>query len=132
MSQFANYAQSVVRANNEVYILFLTVFSIGIAIGSMVCDTLLKGEITARFTPVTGFGISLFTYLMVVTTPIAKHEGLIDVRIVPVRHAELAASHLHAVGSRLRRAFTLSRSMQLLQSRADVKIPARGSWPPVT
>src|SRR5690606_20833456 len=27
MSQFANYAQAVVRANNEVYILFLVVFS---------------------------------------------------------------------------------------------------------
>ncbi len=69
MSQFANYAHGVVQANNEVYILFLTVFSIGIAIGSLLCDTLLKGEISARHTSLAAIGMSLFTYLMVLTTP---------------------------------------------------------------
>jgi acyl-[acyl-carrier-protein]-phospholipid O-acyltransferase/long-chain-fatty-acid--[acyl-carrier-protein] ligase len=75
MSQFANYAQAVVHANNEVYILFLTVFSIGIVIGSLLCDTLLKGEITPKMTPFAGLGISLFTYLMVVATPAAQPQA---------------------------------------------------------
>ncbi len=69
MSQFANYAQGVVHANNQVYILFLTLFSIGIAAGSLLCDTLLKGEVSTRHIPLAGLGMSFFTYLMVFTTP---------------------------------------------------------------
>ena len=79
MAQFANYAQGVVRADNEVYILFLTVFSIGLAIGSVACDTLLKGKITTRFMPWAAVGISVFTYLMVLATPAATHTELLTV-----------------------------------------------------
>jgi acyl-[acyl-carrier-protein]-phospholipid O-acyltransferase / long-chain-fatty-acid--[acyl-carrier-protein] ligase len=78
MAQFANYAQSVVHANNQVYIIFLTVFSIGIAIGSLACDTLLKGEISLKMTPFASLGVSFFTYLMVITTPAPTHGGLLD------------------------------------------------------
>ncbi len=76
MSQFANYAQAVVQANNEVYILFLVVFSIGIAVGSIVCDDLLKGQISTRLTPYMTLGTAIFTFLMVLTTPSPVHEGL--------------------------------------------------------
>ncbi len=77
MSQFANFAQGVVGANNQVYILLLTVFSIGTAIGSLTCDTLLKGEITAKFLPYAAGGLSLFTYLLVLVTPY-PHVPLLD------------------------------------------------------
>lgn len=79
MSQFPNYAGSVVYANNEVYILFLTVFSIGIAFGSVLCDTLLKGKISTKLMPFAAMGTSIFTYVMVLTTPKPAHEGLLDV-----------------------------------------------------
>ncbi len=67
------------QADNGVYILFLTVFSIGLAIGSVACDTLLNGEISTRLIPKAAFGISLFTFLMVLATPTATHEGLLSV-----------------------------------------------------
>ena len=76
MSQFPNYAQGVVRGNNEVYILFLTTFSVGIAIGSLLCDTLLQGVISGRFTRWAALGVSIFTYGMIVLTPEATHQGL--------------------------------------------------------
>ncbi|MFW0776666.1 MAG: MFS transporter [Rickettsiales bacterium] len=79
MSQFANYAQSVMQANNEVYILFLTLFSVGIAIGSILCDTLLKGEISAKLTPYAALGITIFTCVMVFATSQPEHEGLLDI-----------------------------------------------------
>jgi len=78
MSQFANYAQAVVHANNEVYILFLTVFSVGIAIGSLITDILLKGEISLRLTPFAIFGVSIFTYGMVIGTPAPVPGALQD------------------------------------------------------
>jgi acyl-[acyl-carrier-protein]-phospholipid O-acyltransferase/long-chain-fatty-acid--[acyl-carrier-protein] ligase len=68
MSQFANYAQATLHANNEVYILFLIVFSVGIAIGSLITDALLKGEISLRLTSLALFGVSFFTYGMVAAT----------------------------------------------------------------
>jgi acyl-[acyl-carrier-protein]-phospholipid O-acyltransferase/long-chain-fatty-acid--[acyl-carrier-protein] ligase len=78
MSQFANYAQGVIHGNNEVYILFLAGFSVGISVGSLLCDSLLRGEISARLMPFAALGISLFTYLMVLTTPTPAHEGLMN------------------------------------------------------
>lgn len=79
MSQFPNYAQGVVYANNEVYTLFLAVFSIGIALGSVACDRLLKGEISARYAAPALLGITVFTYLLVLMTPRAPHAELLTV-----------------------------------------------------
>ena len=69
MSQFANYAGSVAHADNEVYTLFLLVFSFGTTLGSLFCDILLKGEISQKFTAYAAFGFSIFTLLMVISTP---------------------------------------------------------------
>ena len=79
MSQFANYAQGIIHADNEVYILFLTLFTVGIAAGSLLCDTLLKGQISARLIPYAALGLSLFTYLMLAFTPAPTHDGLLDI-----------------------------------------------------
>ena len=78
MSQFANYAQAVVHGNNEVYILFLVVFSLGTVLGSTLCDTLLKGEVSAHLTPFAALGLSIFTMLMVITTPVNNTGPLLD------------------------------------------------------
>ncbi len=80
ISQFANYARSEIHANNEVYILFLTVFSIGTAIGSLLCDTLLKSQISTRFTPFAALGIAIFTALMVFFTPAPMTDELMTIR----------------------------------------------------
>jgi acyl-[acyl-carrier-protein]-phospholipid O-acyltransferase/long-chain-fatty-acid--[acyl-carrier-protein] ligase len=62
-----------------VYILLLTVFSVGTAIGSLACDTLLKGEISAKFTPLAAAGLSAFTFLLIFVTP-ETHVPLLDAR----------------------------------------------------
>jgi acyl-[acyl-carrier-protein]-phospholipid O-acyltransferase/long-chain-fatty-acid--[acyl-carrier-protein] ligase len=77
MSQFPNYAQGVVKGDNGVYILFLTTFSIGIAIGSLLCDTLLGGIISGKLTRWAALGVSIFTYGMILLTPEVEHEGLV-------------------------------------------------------
>lgn len=77
MAQFANYAQGVIGANNQVYILLLTVFSVGTAIGSTLCDTMLKGEISAKYTPWAALALSGFTFLLIVVTP-EPHSPLLD------------------------------------------------------
>lgn len=70
MSQFPNYAHGVMHANNEVYTLFLAIFSLGIAGGSVLADRLLKGEISTRLAALALLGVSVCTLGMVLATPV--------------------------------------------------------------
>ncbi len=70
MSQFANYAKEVVHADGQVYTMFLTIFSIGIALGAVLADVLLKGQISTRYAPLALLGVSFFTTIIVFTSPI--------------------------------------------------------------
>lgn len=96
MAQFANYASLQVGGDHEVYTVFLGVFSVGIALGSVLCDKLLKGEISPRFSPISLLGISVFTYLMVLNTPTPAHDGLIGAVefVTDLRHLPLLGSML--------------------------------------
>jgi acyl-[acyl-carrier-protein]-phospholipid O-acyltransferase / long-chain-fatty-acid--[acyl-carrier-protein] ligase len=78
MAQFPNYAKEIVHADNEVYTAFLAIFSIGTALGAVLADQLLKGEITAKLAPWALVGVSVFTLGMVLTTPYPDHHGLLN------------------------------------------------------
>ena len=49
--QFPPLAKNVLLASKEVASLFLVIFSIGVAAGSVAINTLLKGEVSARYAP---------------------------------------------------------------------------------
>jgi Major Facilitator Superfamily len=49
--QFPPLVKNVLNANKDVASLFLAIFSIGIAIGSVAINRLLKGEVSARYSP---------------------------------------------------------------------------------
>jgi acyl-[acyl-carrier-protein]-phospholipid O-acyltransferase/long-chain-fatty-acid--[acyl-carrier-protein] ligase len=67
MGQFPTYAKAI-GANSEVYSLFLVIFSLGIGIGALICHKILKGEISARYTPIASFFISFFMIILVLTS----------------------------------------------------------------
>jgi len=60
LAQFPNYAKTVFNGDNYVVTFFLVLATVGIAAGSMLCNSLLKGEISARYVPVAALGITLF------------------------------------------------------------------------
>lgn len=62
LTLFPGYAKEVIGGNEQVFVLFLATFSIGIAIGSSFCNRLLKGSIEATFVPLAALGMSLFTF----------------------------------------------------------------------
>lgn len=80
--QFPPLAKNVLSASKEVASLFLVMFSIGIAIGSISINALLKGTVSARFSPasviVMGLFIAAFHFVCQAWTP---HPGaeLMDV-----------------------------------------------------
>ncbi|MBF0169435.1 MAG: MFS transporter, partial [Alphaproteobacteria bacterium] len=62
LAQFPAFAKDVLHADEQVVTLMLTVFSVGIGIGSVVCTRLLKGEISARHVPFAALFMSLFAF----------------------------------------------------------------------
>ncbi len=61
ITQFPAYAKTVLGGNEEVFTLCLTAFSVGIGAGSILCDRLLKGEISARYVPIGALGMAAFS-----------------------------------------------------------------------
>jgi MFS family permease len=64
--QFPPLAKNVLEASKEVASLFLVVFSIGVAIGSMSINAMLKGRVSARFSTgsvilMAGFVVAFYT-----------------------------------------------------------------------
>ncbi|MFL0356935.1 MFS transporter [Erythrobacter sp. GH1-10] len=58
--QFPPLAKNQLLATPEVASLFLVIFSVGIAVGSVAINTLLKGEVSARYAPVCVVIMGLF------------------------------------------------------------------------
>lgn len=60
LTQFPAYAKNVLGANEQVVTLFLTLFSVGIGIGSLLCNRLLRGIVTARYVPLAAVLMAVF------------------------------------------------------------------------
>ncbi|WP_347557802.1 acyl-[ACP]--phospholipid O-acyltransferase [Robbsia sp. KACC 23696] len=60
LAQFAPYVKDVLRADPSVVTLLLTVFSVGVGLGSYACDKLLRGEVQATYVPLAALGLTLF------------------------------------------------------------------------
>ncbi|PZT84777.1 MAG: MFS transporter [Citromicrobium sp.] len=58
--QFPPLAKNTIMASPEVASLFLVVFSVGVAIGSVAVNALLKGMVSARYSPVSVIVMGLF------------------------------------------------------------------------
>jgi hypothetical protein len=61
--QFPPLAKNVLAASKEVASLFLVIFSIGVAIGSISINALLKGKVSARHSPMSVIGMAVFVVL---------------------------------------------------------------------
>ena len=64
LAQFPTYARTILGADESVATAFLAVFSCGIGIGSMFCDSLLKGKVTAKYVPSAAYGIAIASVLL--------------------------------------------------------------------
>lgn len=87
--QFPPLAKNTLMASKEVASLFLVIFSIGVAIGSVAINKLLRGEVSARFSPVAVLVMSAFVvgfYLVARSWDPGSDTGLLDTRAF-VTHA---------------------------------------------
>ena len=80
LAQFPTFANEVLGSNEEVVTLLLCTFSIGIGVGSLICNKLVKGMVTARFVPLaslmmTIFSVDLYFASLDVVKPILRVAG---------------------------------------------------------
>lgn len=74
ITQFPSFTKEVLHANAPVVTLFFTLFSLGIAIGSLLCNKLLKGQISAKYVPLSVFGMSIFIFDIYLATAVLKNS----------------------------------------------------------
>jgi len=61
---FPPLVKNVLGADEQVASLFIAIFSVGIAIGSVLINRLLKGEVSARFAPASVLAMGVFVLLL--------------------------------------------------------------------
>lgn len=85
--QFPPLAKNVLHASKEVASLFLVVFSVGIAIGSVSINALLKGTVSARWSApsVIMMGVFVVAFYLVCRAWPPMADGLLDVSAFIVR-----------------------------------------------
>lgn len=84
LSQLPTFTKDIIGGNEQVVTLFLAIFSIGIGIGSLFCNKLLKGEIAATYVPLGILGMTIFTldlFLASGNVVIANESALIGVSV---------------------------------------------------
>jgi hypothetical protein len=88
-SQFPPLVKNEFNANQQVATLFLALFSVGVAVGSIAINRLLKGEVSARFSPVSALVMSAFIVDLFWAASHWQHgnEGLLDLKTF-VSHPE--------------------------------------------
>jgi MFS family permease len=75
LSQFPSYVRFTLGGEEAVVTLFLTVFSVGIAVGSVLCNRLLGGKISATIVPWGALGIGLFSIDLWYASPAPAGAG---------------------------------------------------------
>jgi hypothetical protein len=79
LSQFPVLAKDVLRGNEHVASLLLVVFSIGIGVGSLLCERLSRGTVEIGLVPLGALGMSVFTidfWLATRSLPASELMGL--------------------------------------------------------
>ena len=78
LTQFPVYTKLVIGGDEQIVTFLLTIFSIGIGIGSVMCNKLLKGQINGRLVPAGAFGITFAIFLFKIESVLytAKMQSL--------------------------------------------------------
>ena len=77
LTKLPDYTHFVLGADTTVFALFLALFSIGIALGSLSITYLLKDRITLRYVPIAMLFLSFFAVDLYLATPAAEQERVL-------------------------------------------------------
>ena len=96
LSQFPNYTKNILHGSEEVVTLLLTMFSVGIGIGSLLCERLSGKKVELGLVPIGTFGFSLFGIDLVFASS-----------AIPASHLSMGVSQLLGIAGSKRILFDL-------------------------
>lgn len=82
LAQFPTFVKDVIYGNEEIIALFLTTFSVGVGLGALLCNKLLKGVVRTTLVPWAGLGMALFgidLYLASTTIDIKVYSEILNI-----------------------------------------------------
>ncbi len=88
LAQFPSFAKDILGGDESVFILLLTVFSLGIGLGSLLCEQLSGRQVEIGLVPFGSLGLTLFGVDLYLASPAAAH-------LVPVSLAGFLAQPAH-------------------------------------
>jgi len=74
LTQLPAYTRSVLGAGETVSNLFIAVFTIGVAVGALLNNKLLRKTVSARYVPLAGLGISIFGIDFALVNGLGQHN----------------------------------------------------------
>lgn len=90
LSQFPSFAKEVLGGNTEVASLLLVVFSVGIAVGSLLCETFSHRQVEIGLVPIGAVGMSVFAFDLYLASRGLTHQSGVLMTV-----AEFVARHEH-------------------------------------
>ncbi|RTL28158.1 MAG: MFS transporter [Burkholderiales bacterium] len=91
LSQFPSFAHDVLGGNEQVASLLLVVFSVGIAVGSLLCETFSHRHVEIGLVPIGALGMSVFAFdLYLATRGLSHADGVAMLSV-----GEFMANHVH-------------------------------------
>lgn len=85
ITQMPTYTKLSLHATEHVFTLFISLFSIGIAVGSLLCNKILKGKVHASYVPLGAIGMTLFIidlYFASVYLPIDLSDDYMNIPVL--------------------------------------------------
>ena len=82
VTQFPNYAQGVLHGSETTFIAMLSIFSIGIGVGSLLCEKLSSGHVEIGLVPFGAIGLTVFGADFYFATPHAMEMGSLTIRLI--------------------------------------------------
>ncbi len=103
LTLFPVYTKFIIQGNELLVTFFMTVFSVGIAIGSAMCNKLLKGKITTKFIPHASLGMSAAIALLFISSKLymVSFAGIDDTSVSLLEFLSISVWSYGILGSLL-------------------------------
>jgi MFS family permease len=75
LTQFPTFTKNIIGGNEHVVTLFLCIFSIGVGVGSVLCNKLLKGKIDGRLVPLGCIGMTVSIFVFTFASSLYTNTG---------------------------------------------------------
>lgn len=80
LAQFPLYTQEYLHGDYSIFVLLLTIFSLGIATGSLLCERLSGGKVEIGLVPFGAIGLSVFGFDLFLASLDYTNTGLVGIR----------------------------------------------------